>query len=902
MMIISSSRARGYFRMNFLVNNRKSFFVFLFCITSFCAQAEPENNPQLVQPALKSQEETIQEKLQENLLMQIEALLIHFQGLRISKLKIDKQQQQETTTTIEKMIEVLKAIKTQHGLHTTRKQLLVSSFGINSVIKALETSLKSGFITPLTISATDKERAQVITRSKKEPALQDIETFLKDNEKRLKNFNYLAANMHLNFFQKGYRAVSDAWNTPLYSFQTIGQNVYASSILKRLIVYPATLGCIVYGTNKELIKNIPFEGLRNKLLGFKAWLGQTESIQQEARMIKQYIVEKNPNYKKTSGWFGQTQEKEFVPAPAFAQLDKDGMLIPVPTEKVEYQGGPLLTVEETSTKVHPDISSPGVIGSISALMSWAAAPGWEAKFSLGIGAYLSRYVYEDAKQIAQYTPTLCQYIHKKLRGEEFDMYMKYQVPTETFDNVIGREEIKAKLQPIIDFISDPLHFVTRDTKIPCGFLLAGEPQTGKTHMVSALAGELDRALKKHGTVKGQEVKLFPIPISMLLKEGIEKIMTEARRFCAPCVLFFDEFDLTSAQRDGNKEFLASVLTTLSGMQTSSDLRELVVVMVATNRPENIDFAVNNPGRLDVTLYFEKPNFKDRKEFFEKKFKKKMVDTCAFDLDELARQTEACSYATLEAVLNETVREADKQRKLIGQDHVDKALDSVLRKMLFEGYDVSDENKKILAARYGAQAFASLMLKPTKKFVAATILRITEEIKEKHVLNQYYNMSNDPTLITGKGSSGGIAYGGIFRCHAKETLGLISHDELRKDCKIALASSVGQEILGLEYVNYAQEEMEAFNYAKQIIFKGVNENYFTKKQREDKTEKVWELIEECRQEVRDLLNEHKDNYEKIVELLQKREVIRASDIKECFKLDDLDLIDYYLGRDNKPTTD
>ena len=62
-------------------------------------------------------------------------------------------------------------------------------------------------------------------------------------------------------------------------------------------------------------------------------------------------------------------------------------------------------------------------------------------------------------------PFIAKYLHNKFRGENVEVTRSGlpDAPKETFDDVVGREGIKKTLQPIIDFIKNPLNYIQSAT-------------------------------------------------------------------------------------------------------------------------------------------------------------------------------------------------------------------------------------------------------------------------------------------------------------------------------------------------------------------------------------------------------------------------------------------------------
>jgi transitional endoplasmic reticulum ATPase len=78
------------------------------------------------------------------------------------------------------------------------------------------------------------------------------------------------------------------------------------------------------------------------------------------------------------------------------------------------------------------------------------------------------------------------------------------------------------------------------------------------------------------------------------------------------IIFFDEIDSVAGRRGGNsheesRRVVAQLLTRMDGF----DKDDNVVVIAATNRPQDIDSALRRPGRFDWEIHFDLPGLDDR---------------------------------------------------------------------------------------------------------------------------------------------------------------------------------------------------------------------------------------------------------------------------------------------------
>jgi SpoVK/Ycf46/Vps4 family AAA+-type ATPase len=181
-----------------------------------------------------------------------------------------------------------------------------------------------------------------------------------------------------------------------------------------------------------------------------------------------------------------------------------------------------------------------------------------------------------------------------------------EVPTVTWADVGGQEDVKAQLQEAVEWpLLHAAAFTALGIRPPHGVLLYGPPGCSKTMMARAMAST---GRMNFVAVKGPELLSKYVGDS---EKAVAEVFHRARA-AAPCVVFFDEFDALAPRRgDGGEDggagvavrVVSQLLTELDGI---SGLRQVVVV-AATNRPDLIDPALLRPGRLDRLLYVGLPD-------------------------------------------------------------------------------------------------------------------------------------------------------------------------------------------------------------------------------------------------------------------------------------------------------
>src|SRR5213596_893055 len=218
----------------------------------------------------------------------------------------------------------------------------------------------------------------------------------------------------------------------------------------------------------------------------------------------------------------------------------------------------------------------------------------------------------------------------------------------TFQDVAGVEEAKEELCEIIEFLKDPPKFQKLGGKIPKGVLLVGPPGTGKTLLAKAIAGE---ANVPFFSISGSDF------VEMFVGVGASRVrdLFEQGKKHAPCIIFMDEIDAVGRHRgaglggghDEREQTLNQLLVEMDGFE----MKDNIILIAATNRPDILDPALLRPGRFDRQIVVDRPDRKGRKRILEVHTRGKPLAK-RIDLDTLAGQTPGFTGADLANLINE----------------------------------------------------------------------------------------------------------------------------------------------------------------------------------------------------------------------------------------------------------
>jgi cell division protease FtsH len=220
----------------------------------------------------------------------------------------------------------------------------------------------------------------------------------------------------------------------------------------------------------------------------------------------------------------------------------------------------------------------------------------------------------------------------------------------TFDDVAGIDEAKQELTEVVDFLRDPQRYSRLGGRMPHGVLLYGPPGTGKTLLARAVAGEA------HAAFFSIAASEFIEAIVGVGASRVRDLFAKAKE-AAPAIIFIDELDAIGRSRQGSvsvtganderEQTLDQILTEIDGFEPA----EAVVVLAATNRPDVLDPALLRAGRFDRRVAVQPPDRVGRRKILEVHTRSiPLADDV--DLGELAASTPGMVGSDLANLANE----------------------------------------------------------------------------------------------------------------------------------------------------------------------------------------------------------------------------------------------------------
>ena len=441
-----------------------------------------------------------------------------------------------------------------------------------------------------------------------------------------------------------------------------------------------------------------------------------------------------------------------------------------------------------------------------------------------------------------------------------------------FDDVAGCDEEKQEMAEIIDYLKSPKKFAKMGARIPKGILMVGSPGTGKTLLAKAVAGEADVPFY---SISGSDF------VEMFVGVGASRVrdMFKKAQQTAPCMIFIDEIDAVGRQRgaglggghDEREQTLNQLLVEMDGITDNAG----IVVIAATNRPDVLDPALLRPGRFDRQITVSLPDRRGRKAILEVHARNKKMAP-EIDLDALAKRTPGFSGADLENVLNEAAILAVRENSdLIHMHNLDEAIDRVMMGPAKKSRKYDEKSKKLVAYHESGHAIVGLNLENSNIVQKVTIIpRGTAggynlmTPKEEKIMNTKNDLMSAITGYMGGRVAEEVFFDDI-------TTGAVNDIEQATKMARDMVTLYGMSDRGPVQYDHGQQNVflgrdynSSSNVSGQVAF--------------EIDQEIRKIIDQCHDEAKKIILEHKEELIKIAEALIENETLTAEQIDKIIK--------------------
>ena len=287
-----------------------------------------------------------------------------------------------------------------------------------------------------------------------------------------------------------------------------------------------------------------------------------------------------------------------------------------------------------------------------------------------------------------------------------------------FKDVAGADEAVEELHEIKEFLENPKKFQALGARIPKGVLLYGPPGTGKTLLARAVAGE---AGVPFFSISGSDF------VEMFVGVGASRVrdLFEQAKQSSPCIIFMDEIDAVGRHRgaglggghDEREQTLNQLLVEMDGFE----MKDNIILIAATNRPDILDPALLRPGRFDRQIVVDRPDRNGRRKILEVHSKGKPL-AAEIELDTLAAGTPGFTGADLANLINEAaLLSARYGKKVIGQEELEEGIMRVIAGPEKKARLLGEKERKITAYHEMGHALVGHYLENTNPVHKITIV-------------------------------------------------------------------------------------------------------------------------------------------------------------------------------------
>lgn len=425
-----------------------------------------------------------------------------------------------------------------------------------------------------------------------------------------------------------------------------------------------------------------------------------------------------------------------------------------------------------------------------------------------------------------------------------------------FPHIAGYNEIRQEASQIVDLFQNEKLYRDRGAHYPKGWLFYGVPGTGKTRLVMDIAEYLNIPLIEICASDAIERKMS---VEEDIYYGFKRAQESNR-----AILFIDEIEKIA----GYRKFAYEVTENLKNQKIllheldKIASKEGVVVIATCNDKSYLGDALSRSGRFDRQIIFHLPNVLERKSIIEH-FLEKTNFPMDVSVDEIVKMTEGFSGADIECVVNEAIIQAvSKREKSLTIQDFTYAIRRVGFKDLPRESVFSKEEKKLTAYHEAGHAYMIYRLTP-------------EKLGSVSLLQQGESEGSTETVSTGK-----------------EPFSLQKGEET---CMIALAGFLSVKMMTGKCFGGNRDDLEkARKTISSVLSEGFygfsyvvleNPEYsgpFSVEVMNLRQAKGCEILEDLSKRTIEILEEGKENIEKLASALVKKTTLSSKEIQNILK--------------------
>jgi cell division protease FtsH len=445
--------------------------------------------------------------------------------------------------------------------------------------------------------------------------------------------------------------------------------------------------------------------------------------------------------------------------------------------------------------------------------------------------------------------------------------MSVDAPKITFRDVAGADEAVQELHEIKEFLENPKKFQSLGARIPKGVLLYGPPGTGKTLLARAVAGE---AGVPFFSISGSDF------VEMFVGVGASRVrdLFEQAKQNSPCIIFMDEIDAVGRHRgagmggghDEREQTLNQLLVEMDGFE----MKDNIILIAATNRPDILDPALLRPGRFDRQVVVDRPDRKGRKHILEVHTRGKPLAQ-NIDLDTLAGQTPGFTGADLANLINEAaLLTARSNKREITMLELEEGIMRVIAGPEKKSRVMSEKERLITAYHELGHAIVGHLLPNSDPVHKVSIISRGQALgytislpTEDKFLTTRAELNDTMAMTLGGRAAEEIVFGEITT-GASNDLEKVTETAKQMVMRFGMSERLGPRVFGHDRSQpFLGREFSAEpDYSDEVA--------------REIDDEVRRMVEDAHQTSKDILSEHREQLDTISRILLERETIEADE--------------------------
>jgi cell division protease FtsH len=448
--------------------------------------------------------------------------------------------------------------------------------------------------------------------------------------------------------------------------------------------------------------------------------------------------------------------------------------------------------------------------------------------------------------------------------------MSVDAPKITFRDVAGTDEAVQELQEIKEFLENPKKFQSLGARIPKGVLLYGPPGTGKTLLARAVAGE---AGVPFFSISGSDF------VEMFVGVGASRVrdLFEQAKQNSPCIIFMDEIDAVGRHRgagmggghDEREQTLNQLLVEMDGFE----MKDNIILIAATNRPDILDPALLRPGRFDRQIVVDRPDRKGRKQILEVHTRGKPLAK-DIDLDALAGQTPGFTGADLANLINEAaLLTARSSKREITMHELEEGIMRVIAGPEKKSRVMSEKERLITAYHELGHAIVGHVLPNCDPVHKISIISRGQALgytislpTEDKFLTTRSELADTMGMTLGGRAAEEIVFGEITTGAAND-LEKVTETAKQMVMRYGMSERLGPRVFGHDRSQpfLGREFSSEPDYSDEIA--------------REIDDEIRRVVEEAHQTAKDILTEHREGLDRISKILLERETINSDEFEQ-----------------------